>query len=63
MRELTQAEIDMVSGGEVGATGMGDDYSYTGERSWDECYLDGIFEGGRSFVDFELIFSCMKQYN
>lgn len=63
MRELTQAEIEMVSGGEVGATGMGDDYSYTGQRSWGECHFDGITNNDRSILDMELIIMCLKQYN
>lgn len=30
MKTLNIAEINVVAGGEVGATGMGDDYHYTG---------------------------------
>lgn len=53
----------MVHGGEVGATGMGDNYSYTGERSWADCYFDGIVNGDRSMLDADLIFGCMATYN
>lgn len=31
MQLLTEQEIDLVSGGEVGATGMGDDVHYDGK--------------------------------
>ena len=31
MQLLTEQEIALVSGGEVGATGMGDDWHYTGD--------------------------------
>lgn len=37
MNTLNNNEIMVVSGGEVGATGMGGDYAYTGERSFGEC--------------------------
>ncbi len=35
MQLLTEQEIDLVSGGEVGATGMGDDWHYTGDPKKD----------------------------
>ncbi|MBO9689497.1 hypothetical protein [Roseateles chitosanitabidus] len=63
MIELTQVEIDRVHGGEVGATGMGDDYSYTGSRSWFDCYMDGTTNQDRSMVDVDLILGCMAEYN
>ncbi|WP_141100705.1 hypothetical protein [Roseateles aquatilis] len=63
MRELTQEEIAQVSGGEVGAPGIGDNYSYTGQRSWFDCYMDGVTEQDRSMSDMELIFGCSSKYN
>lgn len=37
---LTQA-----GGGEVGATGMGDDYHYTGQRNWYDCMMHEMTGG------------------
>jgi hypothetical protein len=36
--ELTAEQLKAVSGGEVGATGRGDDYSYTGQISKAEAF-------------------------
>lgn len=58
MEELSASEIDSVAGGEVGATGMGDDYHYTGEADFWSCYVGGI-SGGRSVFDMNLVWSCL----
>lgn len=37
MRIIDIEVTEFVSGGEVGATGMGDDRSYTGKEPYDKC--------------------------
>lgn len=49
MEILSASEMLCVAGGEVGATGMGDNYHYTGERSFMECV-----NAGMSNMSFEL---------
>ncbi len=48
-----------VSGGEVGATGMGDDYHYTGQESLGQCMMAEMTGrgGGKSTV-LQAFFNC-----
>jgi hypothetical protein len=40
MQQLSKVQLHAVSGGEVGATGMGDDYHYTGRPSFVQCVTE-----------------------
>lgn len=57
MKVLEQNQLAQVPCGEVGATKMGDDYSYTGERSFGECYWDNV-NNGKSPFDVSMIIGC-----
>jgi hypothetical protein len=65
MRVLLESEINVVSGGEVGATGMGDDYSYTGSHtSIGDCitntFAQAYSNGGIGSVGFgEAAWGCL----
>lgn len=59
--------MDLAAGGEVGATGMGDDYHYTGEdrdksnekEPWSECVISEMTgRGGRQKGVLESIWIC-----
>ena len=40
MQQLSKVQLHAVSGGEVGATGMGDNYHYTGRPSFVDCVTE-----------------------
>ncbi|WP_377155630.1 hypothetical protein ACFJIX_26615 [Roseateles sp. UC29_93] len=50
--------LTLAGGGEVGATGMGDNYHYTGEKSWYECMMDGMTGGGYQKTFLQAFASC-----
>jgi hypothetical protein len=57
MRVIEAVEFDEISGGEVGATGMGSDYYYTGEVN---SLNDAIqCAGNNGSTWYEAVWTCM----
>jgi len=50
MQQLSHVQLWAVSGGEVRATGMGDNYHYTGEQpSFDDCVRDQAMDALKNY--------------
>jgi len=56
---LDHSLLTQAGGGEVGATGMGDNYHYTGEKSWYECMIGEMTgSGGYQKTFLQAFTSC-----